>query len=243
VPAPDLGALRAQRLLNTERPLRGGIGDLAQADPWTLRKKFSVVVEKTARELQGTPCLQLEDAAPPKQEICCSRAFGHRLRHLPEIREAVATYAARACEKLRAQKSRCTRARVSIRTGMFNPDEPRFARGVICQLPYPTDDTRIITAAAQEGLSQAFREGFAYAKAEILLMDLRQPGEFTDDLFAPVQPERSDRAMAVMDSINAKYGRGTLRPGGVPASPEWGMRREQMSQCYTTRLDQLWRIN
>src|SRR5690606_11694396 len=46
--------------------------DLAQADAWTLRKQFSVVVEKTARELRGTPCLDLEEAAPPKQEICCS---------------------------------------------------------------------------------------------------------------------------------------------------------------------------
>ncbi|MEW3673939.1 DNA polymerase V subunit UmuC, partial [Pseudomonas aeruginosa] len=84
-------------------------------------------IEKTARELRGTPCLELEDAAPPKQEICCSRMFGKRLHDLPPIREAVATYAARACEKLRAQGSVCKRVQVSIRTGMFNPDEPKFA--------------------------------------------------------------------------------------------------------------------
>jgi DNA polymerase V len=76
--------------------------DLANADAWTLRKQFSVVVEKTARELRGTPCLELEDVTPLKQEICCSRMFGDRLRDIAPIREAVATYAARACEKLRA---------------------------------------------------------------------------------------------------------------------------------------------
>lgn len=53
--------------------------DLAQADAWTLRQKFSVVIEKTARELAGTPCLELGEADPPKQEICCSRMFGNRL--------------------------------------------------------------------------------------------------------------------------------------------------------------------
>ena len=128
--------------------------DLAAADAWTLRKQFSVVLEKTARELRGIPCLELDGEAPPKQEICCSRMFGKRLHELPPIREAVATYAARACEKLRAQGSVCKRVRVSIRTGMFNPDEPKFARGVLCELPYPSDDTRLITQAALAGLDQ-----------------------------------------------------------------------------------------
>ncbi|MNZ66186.1 DNA polymerase V subunit UmuC [compost metagenome] len=216
--------------------------DLAQADAWTLRKKISVVIEKTARELRGIPCLHLEEAAPPKQEICCSRAFGKRLRDLPPIREAVATYATRACEKLRAQRSMCTKVRVSIRTGMFNPDEPKFAKGVICQLPYPTDDTRVVIKAALEGLEQIYRQGFAFAKAEVLLLDLRQPGEFTADLFAAAQPGSSERVMAVMDAINARWGRGTLRPAGVPSAPAWGMRRELMSPNYTTRLDQLWTV-
>lgn len=216
--------------------------DLAQADAWTLRSKFSVVVEKTARELRGTSCLALEEQAAPKQEICCSRMFGKRLHELPPIREALATYAARACEKLRAQHSLCKKVRVSIRTGMFNPDEPKFAKGIICELPYPTDDTRLITKAASAGLELIYRAGFAFSKAEILLIDLRQRGEFTDDLFVATPPVTAERLMGVMDAINARWGRGTMRPAGVPAQPDWGMRREMMSPSYTTRLDQLWRV-
>lgn len=216
--------------------------DLAQADARTLRSKFSVVVEKTARELRGTSCLALEEQVPPRQEICCSRMFGKRLHELPPIREALATYAARACEKLRAQHSLCKKVRVSIRTGMFNPDEPKFARGIICELPYPTDDTRLITKAATEGLKLIYRAGFAFSKAEILLLDLRQRGEFTDDLFVATPPEAAERVMGVMDAINARWGRGTMRPAGVPANPDWGMRREMMSPSYTTRIDQLWTV-
>ena len=216
--------------------------DLSQADPWTLRKQFSVVIEKTARELCGTPCLTLEEAAPPKQEICCSRAFGKRLRHIEPIREAVAIYAARACEKLRAQQSLAKQVRVSIRTGMFNPDEVKYAKGINCELPYPTDDTRLVIRAALAGLDHLFREGFAYAKAEILLLDLHQRGEFTDDMFAQVQPVEAEQVMGVLDEINAKWGRGTLRPGRVPVAPGWGMKREMMSPSYTTRWDQLWRV-
>ncbi len=216
--------------------------DLSQADPWTLRAKFSVVIEKTARELRGTPCLALEEVAPPKQEICCSRAFGKRLREIEPIREAVATYAARACEKLRSQQSLTKRVRISIRTGMFNPDEVKYAKGVICELPYPTDDTRLITRAAVAGLDHLFRPGFAYAKAEILLMDLRQRGEFTDDMFSETQPVIAEQVMGVLDDINAKWGRGTLRPGRVPVAPGWGMKRDMMSPSYTTRWDQLWTV-
>ena len=83
---------------------------LAKAVPWTLRKKFSVVIEKTARELSGTPCLELDEPDPPKQEICCSRMFGKRLTELAPIKEAVATYMMRASEKLRAQKSYCKKS-------------------------------------------------------------------------------------------------------------------------------------
>ena len=111
--------------------------DLAKAAPGLLGRKFSVVLEKTVRELAGTSCLALEDAAPAKQEICCSRMFGVRLETLEPIKEAVATYAQRASEKLRAQNSLCKKIRVSIRTGMFNPDEARYANGVLVELPIP----------------------------------------------------------------------------------------------------------
>ena len=217
--------------------------DLAKADPWMLRKKFSVVIEKTARELGGTPCLELDEPNPPKQEICCSRAFGKRLKELPPIKEAVATYMMRASEKLRAQHSLCKKIRVSIRTGMFSPEEAKYANGVLVDLPYPTDDVRLLTKAATGALDRIFRAGFRYSKAEVLLLDLCQRGEFTDDLFATSQPEAAERVMRVLDEINGRWGRGTLRTASVPIQPDWGMRREMMSQSYTTRVDQLWRVS
>jgi DNA polymerase V len=148
--------------------------DLAGADAWTLRKKIQRGYRETSRELRGTPCLDLEDVASPKQEIRCSRMFGKLLREMEPIKEAVAAYAARASEKLRAQLSLCKRVRISIRTGMFNPDEPKFAKGVACELPYPTDDSRYITRAAIAGLEHIYREGFSFSKAEVLLMGLCQ---------------------------------------------------------------------
>jgi DNA polymerase V len=214
--------------------------DLAKADARTLRDRFSVVFEKTARELAGIPCLELSEADPPKQEICCSRMFGKRLTTIEPIKEAVATYTQRAAEKLRAQNSLCKKMRISIRTGMFNPEEARYANGALVELPYPTNDVRLLTKAATEAVNRLFRPGFKYSKAEVLLMDLRQPGEFTDDLFAASQPVAAEKVMSVLDEINARWGRGTLRTGSVPIDPDWAMRRDLMSRSYTTRLDQLW---
>lgn len=155
--------------------------ELAHADAWSLRKQFSFVVERTARELAGTTCLALDEPDPPKQEICCSRMSGERLTDLAPIKEVVATYTSRAAEKLRGQWSLRKRLRVSVGTGMFNPQEAKYANGVLVELPYPTDDPRLLTKAALEGVERIYRAGFRYSKAEVLLLDLSQPGEITGD--------------------------------------------------------------
>lgn len=148
-----------------------------------------------------------------------------------------------ASEKLRAQHSLCKKIRVSIPTGMFNPEEAKYANGVVVDLPYPTDDVRLLTKAAVDALEHVFRPGFNYSKAQVLLLNLCQPGEYTDDLFAISQSAEASKVMAVLDQINGCWGRGTLRSASVPSHPERGMRREMMSQSYTTRLDQLWKVS
>ena len=65
-----------------------------------------------------------------------------------------------ASEKLLSQKSYCKKVRVSIRTGMFNPDETKYAKGVLVTLPYPTDDVRLLTKAAVDALDHVFQQGF-----------------------------------------------------------------------------------
>lgn len=122
---------------------------------------------------------------------------------------------------------------------MHNPEQPRYANAINCPLPSPTDDTRVLAAAAMRGLEAIYRPGFAYSKAEVLLMDLRQRGEFTADLFAARPRPGADRLMAVVDRINAREGRGTVRLGRIPAAPEWAMKRDMMSRRYTTRWDEL----
>lgn len=125
---------------------------------------------------------------------------------------------------------------------MFNPEEAKYANGVVVDMPYPTDDVRLLTKAAVDAVDRIYLPGFKYSKAEVMLLNLCQPGEYTYDLFAVSQPEEATRVMAVLDQINGRWGRGTLRSASVPAHPDWVMRREMMSQSYITKLDQLWKI-
>lgn len=213
--------------------------DLAQFDAATLRKTFGVTMERTARELRGVSCIGFKQGPPPKQAICSSKMFGKRQKELPPIREALTAYVSRAAEKLRNQNSLCSTIQVGLQTQLADLDGPRYANAMTLALPAPTDDTREILALAQRGLGQIYRPGYPFSKCSILLMDLSQRGELTDDLFALGPRPGAERLMAIVDQINEKNGLGTLRFGRVPRKPKWAMRRDMLSQRYTTRWEEV----
>ena len=214
--------------------------ELSRADARAMGRKYSVVLERTIRELQGESCMDLEQSVAPKQSICSSKMFGQRVHTLKGLQEALATYIHRAAEKLRMQRSLCGAMRIGIQTS-FHGDGAKYANAATCIPPYPTDDVRQLTKCALQAVEQIYRPGFAYSKAEVLLMDLRKRGEFTQDLFSPSQPERSDALMAAMDRINRRWGHDCLRTAAVPLKPDWGMRRALLSPSYMTSWDQLWK--
>ncbi|WP_409280204.1 Y-family DNA polymerase [Pseudomonas sp. KCJK8751] len=215
--------------------------ELSQADARAMGRKYSVVLERTIRELQGESCMDLEQTVAPKQSICSSKMFGQRVHTLQGLQEALATYIHRAAEKLRLQRSLCGAMRIGIQTS-FHGDGPKYANAATCIPAYPTDDVRQLTKYALQAAEQIYRPGFAYSKAEVLLLDLRKRGEYTQDLFSPSQPERSDALMATMDKINRRWGHDCLRTAAVPLTPDWGMRRALLSPSYMTSWDQLWKV-
>ncbi len=77
------------------------VADLRRADPVGLRRRFNVVLARTALELRGTPCLALEEAPPPRQQIIASRSFGQPVTTQAELGEALASHTARAAARLR----------------------------------------------------------------------------------------------------------------------------------------------
>lgn len=210
---------------------------LRRADPKTIRREFSVVVERTVLELNAIPCLSIENVAPAKQQIMSSRSFGNYVYDLAPLKEAVATYIAIAAEKLRAQGSVAGMIQVYIRTNPHNDDCPQYSKGLTIPLPEPSGDTLYLTRAALWGLRRIYRPGFAYQKAGIVLMNLSDATNQQASMFCTHR--ENDRLMAVIDRVNAIWGRGTLRSAATGVSKSWVMKREKMSPQYTTHWEQL----
>jgi DNA polymerase V len=215
---------------------------LAACDLKVLRRQYSVNLERTARELNGERCFALEEGAAPKKMIACTRSFGQRKYSLAELQEAVTGYTTRAAEKLRGQRQLCQAVQVFVQTSPFDRSGERYGRSTGVQLMCPTADTRDLVAAAQAGLQTIYRLGPAYAKAGIVLADFVEPGRYTPDLFAPPARPGADRLMAVVDSINARQGRGTVRPARISAEQGFSMRREFLSPQFTTSWADLLRV-
>jgi DNA polymerase V len=241
MPVEEVWGVGARMKANLEADGISTAWQLSQADPRAMGKRYSVVLERTIRELRGESCMDLELVPPAKQSICSSKMFGQKVHTIEGLGQALATYMHRAAEKLRAQRSLCGSLRIGIQTS-FHGNGPKYANGITCTPEYPTDDVRLLTKHALRGLESIYRPGFAYSKAEVLLLDLRQRGEFTQDLFTESQPARTDALMTVMDKINRRWGHESLRTGAVPLSPDWGMRRAFLSSSYMTNWDQLWKV-
>ena len=211
---------------------------LRDANAATIRKQFSVVLERTVMELRGISCLELEEQAPAKQQIMSSRSFGTYVTTLPELEEAVSTYIARAAEKLRAQESVAGAVEVYIRTNPFSEKQPQYQRGITVPLTQATSDTVRLTRAALWGLKRIFKPGYAYQKAEVMLMDLSPASQSQGILFDPVAPARPG-LMEVIDRVNAQWGSGTLKLAVEGVDKPWQMKRGNKSPAYTSRWDEL----
>ncbi len=213
--------------------------DLKWADPVMLRSRFSVLMEKTNRELNGTVCIEMEEISPPKQQIMSSRSFGVPVSDLQSLEESVSLYVARAAEKLRHQKSCTGSVQVSIQTSPFNPTVPYYGNSTTVPLPTPTDDTMQITRAALLGLGRIYRAGLRYQKAGVMLSELVPASTVQQDLFAVQLDGRSKVMMGVLDGINRRLGRGTVHSAREGFTQPWRMKQEHKSPAYTTRWDEL----
>ncbi|RMG57664.1 MAG: translesion error-prone DNA polymerase V subunit UmuC, partial [Gammaproteobacteria bacterium] len=183
---------------------------LADSDVALMRKAFSINMERTIRELRGQPCLELEEAPPPRQQVLCSRTFAERVSALEPLREAVSHFAARTAEKLREDGQQARQVSVYLRTNPHNPHEPQHHPCVTVPLPEPADDSRDIIHAALQALEQAWRPGHRYMKAGVLLGELVQAGTWQRDLFDHLPARRRpDALMQTLDRIN-RSGRGRL---------------------------------
>ena len=208
--------------------------DLKLADPDYIRQQFSIVLEKTVRELNGLICMELKDIAEPNKEIMVSRSFGRRVKDKQELIEAVTAYTSRAAERMRKQESVATSLYIYIRTSPHD-DKKQYANGINIPLFQPTDDSMALTNAALLGLDYIYREGFDYQKAGVTLCNLTSKDKMQGNLF---KDTIAHSRMKIMDTINQRW-KGKLKLGSEGVTKEWEMKAQFKSRNYTTDWDQL----
>ncbi|MGM0985313.1 MAG: Y-family DNA polymerase [Pseudomonadota bacterium] len=217
--------------------------DLSQAEPKAIRRRFSVTLERTALELRGIPCIEMNDTDAPRQRIMTSRSFGKLTADRGEIHEALRQYGQRSAEKLRAQDSLARAVYVFLKTNRHRPDLPQYSPSVVVELAKPTDDSREILHAVAQAFAAIYRPNYRFMKAGVMLIDLidanRQQMSLLDTAQSEADRERSERLMSAVDALNQRMGRGTVKLGMPTPNAAWHLRCANRTPRWTTRWPEL----
>lgn len=219
--------------------------DLRDAEDGWVRQRMGVVGLRVVHELRGISCLALEEVAADKQSCCVSRSFGEIVTELDVMKEAVASHAARAAEKLRHGQLVASHLTVFMLTDRFDDNDqikPKsvYEAAATADLGGWTADTRQLVGAAMAITEQLFMDRREYKKAGVLLPYLERAEAAPRSLFDRPDP-RSAKLMAAMDAIAATHGRGAVRLAaqGIKIGKGWEMTQHRRSPRYTTRLEEL----
>ena len=200
---------------------------------------MTVVGERTWSELQGVPCIQMEIEPADKQSIMVSRSFGKMIGDCTAIGEAVATYTSMAAAKLRKQKSCAASILVFIDTNPYREDLPQYSQHIIMRLPVASNSTQELINYALEGLRKIYQPKYLYKKAGVMMMDICSENAVLGNLFDTIDRKKHQRLMTVLDTVNNRYGRNTLKFACMGDGSAWKIKQERLSPCYTTRLSDL----
>ena len=215
--------------------------ELSEADPAWLHRRFSVNVARTVVELRGQAAIPLDAQPQDRKSTTCSRSFGHPVATREGLEQAVATFVARAAEKLRKQDSVAAAMQVFLMARRSRETNAHTVVSRTVVLPEPTSVTPLLARRALACVRSAFRPGTEYVKAGVVLSGLTgaSRGAAQLRLFAGPDDGRLPRLMEAVDGINARWGRNTVRFGAMGYAGSWQMQQAWKSRRFTTCWDDL----
>ena len=213
--------------------------NLATLNPDDARALMTVTGGRTVYELRGISCLPLELMEPTRKGIAVTRSFGAPVTAWEPMREAIASYATRAAEKMRRYRVAAENIFVFMHTNTFNND-PFYSNGASARFAETTNDTGEVIALAVRLGERLWRDGFRYSKCGVMITELLPENIRQPALWGELDRDRREQAWKVMDKLNATLGRDTVRIlGAGPKDAAWKLRAEHRSPRWTTRWDEL----
>ena len=183
------------------------------------------------------PCIGFDDMPRPMQTTMVSRSFGTEVRDYDELANAITMFATDAARSIRRANLVSTSVSVFIETNRFGKS-PHHAPSCSEALSPATNNTKHVMKAALTALKHIYREGLAYKRAGVMLLDLVEAGRAPISLFDTQDP-RDDKLIEAFDAINDRLGLGAIQFGPAVQAAAWRSSSAFRSPFYTTRWEDI----
>jgi DNA polymerase V len=213
--------------------------DLRDADIEKIKQRFGIAGVRTVYELRGMCCYELDDEPPTKKGITVSRIFGRKVETIEELKEAVASYAARAGEKLREEKAAAGVMTVYVMTSRFVNKSKRYFNSHTVSFPTATNYTPELIDYSMDCVEKLYRKGFLYNKAGVILGELVPQGRVQGNMLDKIDRQKAARLMNAVDAVNTRLPNAPLIWAAEGIEQPWRTKFTKRSKRYTTRWDEL----
>lgn len=204
---------------------------LAKQTPKKIRKQYSVVTERTVNELNGISCMTWDEVQSPKKEVFSTRSFGQRITNEAALRTALVEHATIVAKKVRKQKSLIKKLMVFAASSPH--DDAYYKQAIVYPFVNATNNTCEIAAAINKAMPSIYCQGVRFYRCGVGAVELTSDQFIQPDLFMP--DHNNSHLMQCLDSINHRYGDGTLKIATTAQKRVWQMRREFLSPQYTSQ--------
>ena len=215
--------------------IKNGISNAKQlknlSSSW-IKNNSNVLSSKTAMELKGVSCIDLETSHSKRKSCCVSRSFGEKVDKFQILMESIASYCLNAAEKIRSESLLAKSVTVFIRTSPFQKKEGFYSNSTTVDFPIATDNSIEVVKNALNGLRSIFKKGYKYQKCGIILSGLSD-SEKTNDLFFSQKKNKIKNLMKSIDYTNYRYGRSTLILANAGVNKKWTIRKKYSSKIDT----------
>ncbi len=202
-----------------------------KSNTW-IKKNSNVLGSRTAMELRGISCIDIEKTKSKRKSCVVSRSFGERIEKYQELKEAVAGYCLNASEKIRSESLTAKSITVFIRTSPFQDRFGYYSNSKAIDFPIETNDSIEIVKTALTALESIFKNGYRYQKAGVLLSGLSESTN-NKNLFSSEKDNKINSLMKSIDNTNYRYGRSTLSLASAGVQKRCSSKRQHYSKIDT----------
>ncbi len=202
------------------------------------RNEFGVHGERLYLELTGTNASFSSDLLSPHASIMSTQSFGRKVQARNVLESALGHHVAHIGEKLRKQDLLASRLTIMCAPSRYGSYALRKGVATV-MLSEPTNDTGILLSYTKTLLEEIYDQEVDYAKAGAIVGGLVPVSFASESLFGEARKEKRKEIFDVIDTLNERYGRETIRPGIIQNTDVWSARSELRSPSFTTRWSEI----